>query len=571
MSSPTTVDIEAPLPTPPPLIPPIPTPPLGLLILRNVSICQPWSPILERLYGLRREDLPFIAEEGLNYDITISNGRISRIDVAASVAGDVPHSINRSFGSESPAFIFPGLIDSLTRPFTLTADEIGSGLLTLAHGVTTIRSVSGDGIAASETATAIATGQRIGPRSFYTGRELDGPSPARIGAQACASPKAAQKAAETRVSEGASYIAIGPYLTGESLVNVLQIAKEKGLKTVGYGNGVTESLHLSDTVEIRGTPWGGAPTEFENYLKALNDGTVTTTESTVVGHIATPALTPLFHLAHESNSADLNEGKIVLPSTIILSECQCNTMGSALPSPCPSLRLTSSNGIMPHCCSSRLARAWLPAHITKVAWGDISGTQCRVQPLLPYGRSISQDIRNIAPGAFHGALRVINTLNKNGAVIHAGSDSGSAHVLPGLGLHTELLLLSAAGLGDEGALASATILPACALATLPRFQKQSQTSLTSLSSSITTSKLAWLGFIVPGALADFVISRADPRSNLSQSLSTIIATVAAGQIFTAEDLDTRIRAHSTINSDSLASNALPLVAPLLRVAMNWWK
>ena len=517
-------------------------------ILRSVAIAQPFHPLLTKFYGIRREDLPFHAEENILYDIAINAaGRISSIDVAVPI-DDAPVKVNEKFFGAG-FVVFPGLIDSMIRPFTLSADEEGSALLALAHGVTAVRAVG------SNTSTASMSINHISPRVFYTGRELDGVSPARIGAQVCIDANAAQFAADARVQEGACAIALGPNLTVEARAAAIQVATIAGLSTVGQGSSVIDTLYLSDARQ--GIPWGGSPGMFETWLKAMAEGGGVMEGGQSGLMIATPALTPLFHLAHESGVADANSGKIPLPSSLDFAPCNCAV--DILVSPCPGLG-GGAGGLRNHCCSMRYARAILPTHITQVAWGALSPGSKRVQPLLPFGRSITDGARSAAPAAFNAAFNTISRLTLSGTVaIHAGSDAGSLNVCPGAGLHTELFLLSAAGLGDDFALASATVLPACSLSTLPRF-----------AASGGGSKLAYLGFVVPGALADLVIARADPRFDLKGALSSIVATVTAGRVYTAEDLDERIRAYASLSDESLAAKALPIVAPLLRKIMSWW-
>ncbi|WP_252178092.1 amidohydrolase family protein [Endozoicomonas sp. 4G] len=104
----------------------------------------------------------------------------------------------------------------------------------------------------------------------------------------------------------------------------------------------------------------------------------------------------------------------------------------------------------------------------------------------------------------------VKALYEAGVPIHAGTDTMAPGVVPGASLIKEIELLSDSGLGPEQALAAATTVPARFLGQPVSFE--------------------------PGANANFVIYRENPRENLA-ALNTIEAVVVKGRLYTRDMLD----------------------------------
>jgi cytosine/adenosine deaminase-related metal-dependent hydrolase len=118
--------------------------------------------------------------------------------------------------------------------------------------------------------------------------------------------------------------------------------------------------------------------------------------------------------------------------------------------------------------------------------------------------------------------RLVGRLRAAGVRVLAGSDVMNPYVVPGAGLQEELGQLVAAGFTPEEALALASRGAGEAL------------------------RVPELGRLVPGAPADLGIYRDDPTRDLT-ALATLEAVVAAGRLYTVEDLRAaaeRLRAHA---------------------------
>ena len=82
------------------------------------------------------------------------------------------------------------------------------------------------------------------------------------------------------------------------------------------------------------------------------------------------------------------------------------------------------------------------------------------------------------------------------------------------------------------------------------------------------SRLAWLGFLCEGGLADFVVSRVDPRGDLFGALDSIEAVVVAGVLYTRGELEEAVALEQAQKDENIASSVLKSsVAPLL--AQTW--
>jgi imidazolonepropionase-like amidohydrolase len=97
----------------------------------------------------------------------------------------------------------------------------------------------------------------------------------------------------------------------------------------------------------------------------------------------------------------------------------------------------------------------------------------------------------------------VRLFHRAGGLVVAGSDSPNQLLPPGSSLHRELQLLVGAGLTPEQALMTATRDAARLLAA------------------------DTIGVLRVGAVADFVVLRADPRADIA-NLSTVVEVVAAG-------------------------------------------
>ena len=111
-------------------------------------------------------------------------------------------------------------------------------------------------------------------------------------------------------------------------------------------------------------------------------------------------------------------------------------------------------------------------------------------------------------------LGIVRRLHAAGVPLLAGTDTpAGVDVIPGVSLHHELARLVDAGLTPLAALQAATINPA-------RF----------------LGRLAELGTVEPGKLADLVVLDRDPRLDIT-STRAIAAVIAAGRYRSRSELD----------------------------------
>jgi len=90
-----------------------------------------------------------------------------------------------------------------------------------------------------------------------------------------------------------------------------------------------------------------------------------------------------------------------------------------------------------------------------------------------------------------------------------------------------------------------------------------QSSLQALR-TLKASRLAWLGFLVEGGLADMVISRVDPRGDLCGALDSLVAVVAAGRVYYMEDLNEKLLVEWSAKDENLSSQITQSLAPFLQ-------
>jgi len=137
-----------------------------------------------------------------NVDIVIDGNRIVRVD---------PHSDALHTGQvvdASDGYVSPGLIEMHTHGGLAAGEQVGR--LWLSFGVTAIRIPAGDPYDVSEARESIASGRRIGPRTFGTGGTIDGSRIYYSGSPSLAS--AAQIELEMQRAEALRYDVVKTYV-----------------------------------------------------------------------------------------------------------------------------------------------------------------------------------------------------------------------------------------------------------------------------------------------------------------------------------------------------------------------
>ncbi|GAA1877454.1 amidohydrolase family protein [Asanoa iriomotensis] len=151
------------------------------------------------------------------------------------------------------------------------------------------------------------------------------------------------------------------------------------------------------------------------------------------------------------------------------------------------------------------------------------------------GRTPEQDARGRE--IFERRLRLVHDLDQAGVPLMAGTDNGTAYLMPGFSLHDELARLAQAGLSNMRVLQTATLEPARYLGVHDR------------------------GTIARGNVADLVLLDADPLRDI-RNTTRIHSVVVRGQVI---DPITRARMLADVKKEGAAAPA-PAAAPTARCA-----
>jgi imidazolonepropionase-like amidohydrolase len=160
----------------------------------------------------------------------------------------------------------------------------------------------------------------------------------------------------------------------------------------------------------------------------------------------------------------------------------------------------------------------LPRFYRDVVWSPTEG--------LPILRRLEAADYPVLEDAAQRRAQLVKRLHAAGVRIFAGSDTQNPFVVPGASLWRELNLLVGAGLTPEQALATATSAPGAFL------------------------RVPGLGRIEVGAPADLLVLREDPTRDLA-ALTTLMAVVADGRLYTREQLDAQLARHQRHQNGAL--------------------
>ena len=151
-------------------------------------------------------------------------------------------------------------------------------------------------------------------------------------------------------------------------------------------------------------------------------------------------------------------------------------------------------------------QAW-PSHLRE----GLFSAEVGVNP----GRFLTDEQATMVGAALEAMARTTLRLHEAGLSLHTGTDSNAPNVVPGFALHRELALWVEAGITPRDALAASTGASARTLGARkgPR--------------------------LAVGAPADLVIFREDPTQDI-RALSTIVAVVRDGRLFSRAELDQRV-------------------------------
>ena len=151
--------------------------------------------------------------------------------------------------------------------------------------------------------------------------------------------------------------------------------------------------------------------------------------------------------------------------------------------------------------------ALLPDFYLSVVWHPERG--------IPVYRNLDDSFFEKQANALLKKKRLVKKLHDAGARLHLGTDTQQPFVVPGASVHEEMALFAEAGVPIETIWKYTTADAGPAL------------------------KTAGLGTIAKGAPADILIFRENPVEDLS-AFDTLEAVVVDGQLYSKEDLDTKV-------------------------------
>jgi hypothetical protein len=373
------------------------------------------------------------------------------------------------------AYALPGLIDMHVHfpPDAGLRQEEIFAFLFLRHGVTSVRDAGDpDGTSSQPVRSGVREGRYPGPRSFACGPFLDHGEQRWPNSLMVGTPAEAAAAVERVADAGWDCLKVYDGLSSEVLAAIHTAADRRGLPVIGHvPRGVPfEQARLDDVQHLTGVPAVNGRTDpFPKVLEAWRR----------------------FDEARAAmiEQVSLREGIAHTPTFVTLDR------GMAYEADYEALRRGPD-------------AALLPRFYADVVWSPTQG--------LPFLRDRDPEDHGLMEDAYLRGTALVRRLHRAGVVIHAGTDTQIAFIVPGAALHRELRILAdAAGLGPEAALAAATTVPGRSL------------------------PVAKLGRLEPGAPADLVLYRADPTRDLA-ALDDLLGVVADGRLYRRAELDAQL-------------------------------
>jgi len=414
-----------------------------------------------------------------NHTVVVDGGRITRVAPTNEVATPSQAEVVDARGR----WVIPGLIDmhvhGASRPDVPLA-------LYVANGVTSIRDLGGQLTLLRRVRQRVESGNVLGPRVFFVGPILDGdPAMAPSISIMVDTPARAVSAVNFLADQDVDAIKVYNGIGAPVLQAIVRTARRRHVPVVGH---VPKGITASRAVEIglRGiehSPIRAADLEAWGVLtgneaeKIRISPSVTAREAMVWRHVdlKAPQIATLI--------AQLASARVTLDPTLSIDEFD-------------SLFLYSTQGS--HSNNRFLKRSFVD---------EVLGAEHEIL-------KVPNELEAAAASGIEKRRAFIGMCHRAGVRIVAGTDGpGVGTLAPGFGLHRELALLVAAGLAPADALRAATFDAATALG-----QERN------------------LGVIEEGKLADLVIVRADPRSNIANA-SQIEAVVVRGRLLSRPTLD----------------------------------
>lgn len=369
-------------------------------------------------------------------------------------------------------FILPGLIDGHGHVERWALPHY------LAAGVTSVRDVHGTTDSILAIREEVSLGGLVAPRVFSAGAMLDGAPPTYPDATVITNAKEARRAVDALAVVGVDYIKIYTRMTPELLKPLLDEASTFSLAVtahLGLIDALTAArLGVKSIEHLSGVPEAASPNAEKFYAEHR--------ASFFRGwNYFERSWASLDSAALTQVAVALAEQRVAMIPTLVLHETF-----SRLDDP---VILTNSD--LRTVPDSQIARWNVPELKARAGWTEADFAAFRA----------SRPNQDLFLRAFRAA----------GGRIIAGTDASNQMLVPGWSLHTELELLVLAGLTPADAIATATYNTAQLLGADS------------------------LGLVAPGKLADLVLLKANPLTDIRNTRG-VVHVMVRGQLYRADSL-----------------------------------
>jgi imidazolonepropionase-like amidohydrolase len=410
--------------------------------------------------------------------VAIRDDRI--VSVTASSAAGIPAGARTV--DATGKFMIPGLWDMHVHTFFGTWVPGGKEVtlpLFIANGVTGVRDMGSELAPILEARAAIAGRRMVGPRMVIAGPMLDGPHTQFPASIAIATPDDGRRAVQMLAERGVDFIKIQSYVPRDAYFAIAEECRRRGLVFAG---------HVPDAV--RGAEAASSGQKSFEHLIGIFEGSSTAEDALLAG-----GKTPGKFLA----TYDADREAALIRMLVDRQTWQC-----------PTLYWERGQWLVDAIDVTRDG----DARYAPVSWRERSWPRFTASIL----RELDTDPLDVRRRFVDHELGIVRRLHAAGVPLLAGTDTpAGVDVIPGVSLHRELARLVDAGLTPLAALQTATINPA-------RF----------------LGRLAELGTVEPGKLADLVVLDRDPRLDIAGTRA-IAAVVTAGRYLARAELDAMLR------------------------------
>jgi len=379
-------------------------------------------------------------------------------------------------------FVIPGLWDMHIHTFFGTwvpgGEEVTLPLL-VASGVTGVRDMGSELEPILRARAEIAAHRMLGPRMVIAGPMLDGPKTQFPASIAIATPDDGRRAVQMLAARGVDFIKIQSYVPRDAYFAIADECRKRGIVFAG---------HVPDAV--RGAEAANAGQQSFEHLIGVFEGSSTAEDALLAGPKGPARFLDTYDAGKEAALTQLLLARQVWQCPTLFWE-RGQWLVDAID--------TSHDPDGPYAPVSWRDQSWprFTASIMK---------ELDTDPLAVRERFVDHE------------LAIVRRLHAAGVPFLAGTDTpAGVDVIPGPSLHHELRRFVEAGLTPLAALQTATINPA-------RF----------------LGRLADLGTVERGKLADLVVLDRDPRIDIANTRA-IAAVVLAGRYLSRDELDGILR------------------------------